>query len=93
MSLVAELRKRALPARRGVGRAAVLGRREEIAVALDEGYSKRQVWELLREQGVLEIGYGTFSRYVGEALATNAAVGAAASGIGENGNEDRKPCR
>lgn len=83
MSLVRELRKRGLPAHRGAGRAAVLGRREEIAGALAEGYSKRQVWEVLRDQGALAIGYETFARYVGEALAANAALG------GGNGNEER----
>ena len=83
MGLVSELWKRGFPEHRGAGRAAVLGRREDIADALQAGFSKRQVWELLRDQGALAIGYETFSRYVGEALATNAAVG------GGNGNEER----
>ena len=85
MGLVREMRKRGLPARRGAGCSAVLGRREEIAAAISEGYSKRQVWELLREQGALAIGYETFSRYVGEALAANAAVG---SSIGMDDEEE-----
>lgn len=86
MSLLSELRKRGEPARRGAGRAAVLGRREEIETALRAGYTKRQVWELLSDQGALTIGFATFSRYVGEALATNAATGAR---IGEDAEEEQ----
>jgi hypothetical protein len=41
MGLVGELRKRGYPA--VVGRAVVLGRREDIADALAEGFSMRQV--------------------------------------------------
>ena len=54
-----------------------IGGREaaRIADALAGRFGKRQVRELRRDQGALALRYETFSRFVGEALATNAAVG------------------
>ena len=87
LGLVGELRTRGFPARPGAGRAVALGRREKVASALSKGCSKRQVSELLRDQDVLAIGYETFSRYVGEALAANAVVGSS------NGRRGGRRCR
>lgn len=37
---------------------------DEIRVALAEGYSVKDVWEYLRDQGSIDLSYSLFSQYV-----------------------------
>ena len=49
---------------RGIGRRAFLANRDEIAQVLEEGYTAKDIWEHLNEQGVMPIQYRTFAQYV-----------------------------
>ena len=42
---------------RGIGRRAFLANRDEIAQVLEEGYTAKDIWEHLNEQGVMPIQY------------------------------------
>ncbi len=53
------------PARRsGKGRVVVLALREEIRKALDDGWSVKAVWQTLRAEGSVQVGYHAFRRHV-----------------------------
>ena len=72
----------------GVRRRGALGARPGSAGTRTSPTRSREVpasarSEPLRDEGALVIGYETFSRYVGEALPIDAAVG------GSKGNEER----
>ena len=45
-------------------RTAFLANMEEIRQALDDGWSRKIVWETLKEQGKISFGYQAFLRYV-----------------------------
>jgi hypothetical protein len=47
-----------------INRAAFLAVKDEIAEALAEGWSARQIWELLKEEGRISFGYAWFARCV-----------------------------
>ncbi len=62
-------RSRALPlapgrATAGLNRATVVVLRDDIRLALRDGWSMRQVWLTLREEGRLDFGYQAFRRHV-----------------------------
>ena len=50
--------------RRSSGRVEFLALKDEIKEALDDGYLAIEVWEHLREKGVISIQYRMFVRYV-----------------------------
>jgi hypothetical protein len=55
------------PARRsGKARAAVIALRTEIQQATTDGWSVRVIWQTLRAEGVVQVGYHAFRRYVAE---------------------------
>src|SRR5687768_6533878 len=55
------------PARRsGKARAAVIALREQIREALDDGWSVKAIWQTLRAEGSVQVGYHAFRRYVAE---------------------------
>ena len=66
MSLSEELRKRAdkKSNKRGHGRRAFFVAREDIAQALADNYTAKEIWELLNSQGKMPIQYRTFMIYV-----------------------------
>lgn len=73
------------PARRsGQARAAVIALREQIGQALADGWSVKAVWQTLRAEGSVQVGYHAFRRCVAELVLKQApdrkpAPGAAAS--------------
>ena len=72
MNLSEELRKKA-PQRsrlRGHGRQAFLAQRNEIAQALVDGYTAKDIWEHLHDQGTMPIQYRTFIDYVNRYIKT-----------------------
>lgn len=48
----------------GLNRATVMALRDDIRLALNDGWSMRQVWLTLRDEGRLDFGYQAFRRYV-----------------------------
>lgn len=53
-----------LAGNRATGRLAFLAHKEEIAEAVKLGYTVKSIWEALREQGAMPVGYESFLRYV-----------------------------
>ena len=66
MNLSEELRKRVdkKSNKRGHGRRAFFVAREDIAQALADNYTAKDIWELLNSQGKMPIQYRTFMIYV-----------------------------
>jgi hypothetical protein len=66
----------AQPARRsGKARAAVVALRAEIQQAVSDGWSVRAIWQTLRAEGAVQVGYHAFRRYVAELVTQPAARG------------------
>ena len=62
-NLVDELRRQKETAgqdRRGAGRRFVLARRDEIRTALQEGFTVKEIWQLLADKGAINIRYDAF---------------------------------
>ena len=53
---------------RTVNRAFVVAHKEEIREALDGGFSVKDVWETLSEEGAVPFGYQAFRRHVNGAI-------------------------
>ena len=57
----------AQPARRsGKARAAVIALRTEIQQAVSDGWPVRAIWQTLRAEGAVQVGYHAFRRHVAE---------------------------
>jgi Family of unknown function (DUF5338) len=55
------------PARRsGKARAAVIALRAEIEQAVNDGWPVRSIWQTLRAEGAVQVGYHAFRRHVAE---------------------------
>jgi len=61
--LGADLRRAPTRHRSGLNLAAFLAVREEVAEALEEGYSMKAVWQQLRKEGAVQMAYETFRDY------------------------------
>ena len=64
MNLTEKLKNSQQKPRKGRGRQAFLARKNEIAQALADGYTVKEVWEFLFDQGIIPIQYRTFTDYV-----------------------------
>lgn len=49
---------------KGQGRAAFIALKPDIKSALDEGWSAKEIWTLLREEEKISISYSVFLRYI-----------------------------
>ena len=57
--------------RKGSGRVEFLALRQEIQDALNDGYLVKEVWQYLKDKGVISIQYRMFIRYVNRFLKSN----------------------
>ena len=55
---------RETPRTRGAGRAAFLALKGEIQTALTAGWSSKDIWKTLHEEGKVQVTYQAFNRYV-----------------------------
>lgn len=53
-----------LAANQATGRLAFLAHKDEIAEAVKRGYTVKSIWQELRDQGAMPVGYESFLRYV-----------------------------
>lgn len=53
-----------LSAKRATGRQAFLAHKEEIAEAVKRGYTVKEIWQALVDEGAMPVGYESFLRYV-----------------------------
>jgi nuclear transport factor 2 (NTF2) superfamily protein len=61
---------------RARNRSAFLENRDEILRALDAGWSRRQVWDVLRRDGRIDFSYSRFVHYIRKYRDSGAAAGA-----------------
>jgi hypothetical protein len=61
---IAERIRTKQPSRAGRNRAAFLAVKDEVRKALDDGWSVKVIWETLRAEGKIEVGYDAFTGYV-----------------------------
>jgi len=52
--------------KRGLGKTQFLAQQEEIKLALDKGWSAKDIWQHLYDEGSITIQYVLFSRYIKE---------------------------
>lgn len=74
--LSTELRRAPRAPRAGLNLAAFLAQREEIAEALEHGYSIKAVWSQLRKEGGVQMAYETFRDYCRSAALSRRPVSA-----------------
>lgn len=53
-----------LSAKRATGRQAFLAHKDEIAEAVKRGYTVKEIWQALVDEGAMPVGYESFLRYV-----------------------------
>ncbi len=69
MKLIDGLRDQSLSKKqKGTGRVEFQTLRSDIKFAMDQGYSAKAVWQYLREQNKISIGYRLFIKYVNRYL-------------------------
>jgi hypothetical protein len=74
-SLSERIGARAKPQKRSRrNRAVFLALRAEIEQAIADGWSKKAVWETLREEGAIQFGYDAFLAHARKALPTASAA-------------------
>ncbi len=56
------------PGKRGLGKAQFISQIEEIKLALENGWSAKDIWKELFDKGSISIQYRVFSRYVSELI-------------------------
>jgi len=61
---IADRISREAPKARGTGRAAFLALKAEIQEAISAGWSSKDVWRTLHEEGKVQVSYQAFNRYV-----------------------------
>ena len=61
---IAERIRTKQPTRIGRNRAAFLAVKDEVAKALEDGWSVKVIWETLHAEGKIEVGYDAFTGYV-----------------------------
>ena len=61
---IADRVRRSDSVKRGAQRAAFLAQKEEIAEALAAGWSVKDIWRTLSEEGRIRVGYQAFCEYV-----------------------------
>lgn len=71
---IAERLRHAEPSHRGTHRAAFLALKDEIAEALAAGWSVKDVWRTLFEEGRIAVGYPAFCDYVNRWIRNSARV-------------------
>lgn len=49
---------------KGRGRSAFLALKPEIQAAIDQGWTAKEIWELLKDEGKIAISYSVFIRYI-----------------------------
>jgi len=64
MSFIEKLSNRSEGRRTGKGRREFLALKDEIEDALRNGYTIKEIWEFLQEEGMLSIKYSSFYYYV-----------------------------
>lgn len=52
------------PSRSGMNRASFLAVRDDVKMALDDGWPLKVIWDTLRDEGKIEFGYDAFISYV-----------------------------
>lgn len=52
------------PSRTGKNRASFLAVRDDVRMALDDGWPVKVIWDTLRDEGKIEFGYDAFIGYV-----------------------------